>query len=229
MIHCRTCKDNYAGFVKAIMPLAGLSLPREGVEMHWITLRSPISHTNKRLGVCRLRYIINLTPILPFCLEIPMPADERKDQKRRGLRQQSTLNPRSDAVIHPLFRNSEFFDPYDLLQVKYEMLRLVSIDKRPVSEAAKAFGFSRPSFYQAQAAFAQSGLAGLVRQKPGPRSAHKLTPAVMEFLSQACLAEPSLRSEQLAILVQKNFGIRVHPRSIERQFLRKKTRKANSA
>lgn len=151
-----------------------------------------------------------------------MPVDQRKDQKQRGLRQQSTLNPRPDVVLHPLFRDSEFFDPCDLLQVKYEMLRLVSIDKRPVSEAAKAFGFSRPSFYQAQAAFAQSGLAGLVRQKPGPRSGHKLTPAVTEFLSQACLAEPSLRSEQLAILVQKNFEIRVHPRSIERQFLRKK-------
>ena len=59
--------------------------------------------------------------------------------------------------------------------MKYEMLRLVSVEKRPVSEAAKLCGFSRPSFYQAQAAFAQSGLAGLIPQKPGPRSGHKLT------------------------------------------------------
>ncbi len=42
------------------------------------------------------------------------------------------------------------------------MLRLVSTEKRPVSEAAKISGFSRPSFYQAQTAFAQSGLAGLI-------------------------------------------------------------------
>jgi transposase len=110
-----------------------------------------------------------------------------------------------------------------LLQVKYEMLRQVNIDKRPVREAAKAFGFSKPSFYQAHVAFAQSGLAGLVRQKPGPRSGHKLTPAVMEFLGQVWLASPSLRSKQLAILVQENFGVQVCPRSIERQFLRKKT------
>lgn len=151
-----------------------------------------------------------------------MPANRRKEEKRRALRQQSTLNPRPGGVAHPLFQGSEFFDPYDLLQVKYEMLRLVSVEQRPVSEAATVCGFSRPSFYQAQAAFEQRGLAGLIPQKPGPRSGHKLTPVVMEFLAEARLAEPSLRPERLASLVQKNFGVRVHPRSIERQFRRQK-------
>ncbi len=151
-----------------------------------------------------------------------MPTDRRKEEKQRRLRQQATLNPRPDAVSHSLFWGSEFFDPHDLLQVKYEMLRLVSTEKRPVSEAAKISGFSRPSFYQAQAAFAQSGLAGLIPQKPGPRSGHKLTPTVMEFLTEARVAEPSLRPERLANLVQKKFGVQVHPRSIERQFRRQK-------
>lgn len=151
-----------------------------------------------------------------------MSADQRKEEKQRRLRQLATLNPRPEAVTHPLFRGSEFFDPHDLIQVKYEMLRLVSVEKRPVSESAKVFGFSRPSFYQAQVAFAQSGLAGLIPQKPGPRSAHKLTPTVMEFLTQARVAEPWLRPERLVTLVKKNFGVQVHPRSIERQFLRQK-------
>jgi transposase len=96
------------------------------------------------------------------------------------------------------------------------------VEKRAVSESAKVFGFSRPSFYQAQAAFEQSGLAGLIAQKPGPRGGHKLTPTVMEFLTEARVAEPSLRPERLASLVKKNFGVQVHPRSIERQFLRQK-------
>lgn len=151
-----------------------------------------------------------------------MLADRHRDEKQRRLRQQATLNPRPEGVSHPLFQGSEFFDPHDLLQVKYEMLRLVSVEKRPVSEAAKVFGFSRPSFYQAQAAFARSGLAGLIAQKPGPRGGHKLTRPVMEFLTEARVAEPSLRLERLATLVKKNFGVRVHPRSIERQFLRQK-------
>jgi transposase len=151
-----------------------------------------------------------------------MPADRRKDEKQRVLRQYSTLNPRPDALTHPLFRDSDFFDPRDLLQVKYEMLRLVSVEKQPVSGAAKAFGLSRPSFYQAQADFELSGLAGLIREKPGPRSGHKLTPAVMEFLTRTRVADPSMRPERLARLVKKNFGVQVHPRSIERQFLRQR-------
>lgn len=151
-----------------------------------------------------------------------MSAGRHKEEKQRRLRQHATLNPRPEGVTHPLFQGSEFFDAHDLLQVKYEMLRLVSVEKRPVSESAKVCGFSRPSFYQAQAAFEQSGLAGLIPHKPGPRSGHKLTPAVMEFLTQARVAEPSLRTERLANLVQKNFGVQVHPRSIERQFLRQK-------
>jgi transposase len=151
-----------------------------------------------------------------------MSAGRRKEEKQRRLRQQATLNARPEGVTHPLFQGSEFFDPHDLLQVKYEMLRLVSVEKRPVSESAKVFGFSRPSFYQAQGAFEQSGLAGLIPQKRGPRGGHKLTPTVMEFLAQARVAEPSLRAERLAGLVKKNFGVQVHPRSIERQFLRQK-------
>ena len=151
-----------------------------------------------------------------------MATDRRKEDKYRALRQQASLNPRPDAVTYPLFREGEFFDPHDLLQVKYEMLRAVHVDRRPISEAARAFGFSRPSFYQAQAAFALGGLAGLIPQKPGPRSGHKLSPTVMEFLTETRMAEPSLRLERLATLVKKNFGVRVHPRSIERQFLRQK-------
>ena len=88
-----------------------------------------------------------------------MPADRRKEEKRRALRQQATLNPRPEGVTHPLFQDSEFFDPHDLLQVKYEMLRLVGLEQRPVSEAAKVYGFSRPSFYQARAAFDQHGIS----------------------------------------------------------------------
>lgn len=151
-----------------------------------------------------------------------MPADRPTTEKQRRLQQQATLNPRPNAVSHSLFLGGEFFDPHDLLQVKYEMLRLVSVEKRPVSEAAKMCGFSRPSFYQAQAAFAQGGLAGLIPQKRGPRSGHKLTPTVMKFLAEARVAEPSVRAERLASLVHKNFGVQVHPRSIERQFVRQK-------
>jgi len=147
-----------------------------------------------------------------------------KDPKLDALREQGTLNPRPRAVTDPLFAKDSFFDPRDLVQVKYEMLRHVETEQQSVSASAQAFGFSRPSFYQAQSAFRQAGLGGLLPEKRGPRSGHKLTAPVMEFVSQAKAADASRSHEQLAQAVLEQFGLSVHPRSIDRQLRRQKKR-----
>ena len=151
-----------------------------------------------------------------------MPRAKINPDKQKVLEQHGTRNPRPQDVRHPLFQQSDFFDPHDLVQVKYEMLRQVQVDKRTVSRTAKEFGFSRPSFYQAEFAFEQGGLSGLLPQKRGPRNGHKLTPEVMEFVAKQRAVEPSLSFAQLAERVQQHFHVKVHPRSIERQLLREK-------
>jgi transposase len=148
-------------------------------------------------------------------------ADSRQT-KRSLLRENGTLNPRPQDVKSEMFRDNDFFDADDLLQVKYEMLRLVEIDRHSVTEAAKTFGFSRPSFYQAQAAFQDSGLAGLLPHKRGPRSGHKLTPDLMRFVAELRTADAHVSSSQLASRIGERFGISVHPRSIDRQLRRQK-------
>src|SRR5579883_1144483 len=148
-------------------------------------------------------------------------ADSRQS-KRDFLRQQGTLNPRPQDVVHETFGTNEFFDADDLLQVKYEMLRLVEVEKAPISQTARAFGFSRPSFYQAQAAFQDAGLPGLLPQKRGPRSGHKLTPELMNFVAQLRTAEPDISSAQLADRITHRFGVSVHPRSIDRRLRHQK-------
>ncbi len=153
-----------------------------------------------------------------------MARRKRSDPKVEALRSRGCLNPRPEQVTDPLFAGEEFFDARDLMQVKYEMLRLVHIDKRSISEAAKACGFSRPSFYQAQEAFLQGGLAGLIAHKPGPHGAHKLTPAVLDFIIEARAADPGMRGQRLAELVHQRLGLQVHPRSIERQLRLLRTR-----
>jgi transposase len=149
-----------------------------------------------------------------------MPKKPGTDPKRKALREQGCLNPRPQDVTDELFRSSDFFDSRDQLQVKYEMLRRVESDGHSVTRAASAFGFSRPSFYQAQAAFRQAGLPGLIPRKRGPRRAHKLNAEVIEFLSQERQRDPSLRGPALAHLVQQRFQLTIHPRSIERGLAR---------
>jgi transposase len=148
-----------------------------------------------------------------------MTSRKERNRKRQTLREAGTLNYRPEGVIDELFADSEFFDPIDILQVKYEMLRRVRVDEFAVSQAAMVFGFSRPSFYHAQEAFRRGGLIGLVPQKRGPRSAHKVSQEVVEFLKKVRDADAS---QDLVEAVQKEFGISVHQRSIERALERAK-------
>ncbi len=139
-----------------------------------------------------------------------------EDPKLQALRAERSLNPRPQDVVDEAFRESAFLDARDLVQVKYEMVRRVRVEGEPVSRAARAFGFSRQSFYQAAAALAAGGLAALVPGRPGPRQAHKLTGEVVAFARERLEAEPSLRSAALADLIAERFGVRAHPRSVER-------------
>lgn len=148
-------------------------------------------------------------------------------EKLAELRRQHAVNPRPQAVRDPAFSGENpFFDPNDLVQVKYEMLRRVREEGQRVSEASASFGFSRPSFYQAQAAFCESGLPGLVPERPGPKRAHKLSEAVLDLLEEALAEEPTLKSPALARLLAERLGLSVHPRSIERALARRRKKGA---
>ena len=143
-----------------------------------------------------------------------------EDPKVVALRAQRSLNPRPEAVSDERFASSEFLDARDLVQVKYEMVRRARVEGEPVSRAARAFGFSRPSFYAAQAALDRGGLGALVPARPGPRRAHKLSGEVVAFARERLGVHPTLSSQALAELIEERFGVRVHRRSVERALAR---------
>ncbi|MGH2930033.1 MAG: helix-turn-helix domain-containing protein, partial [Solirubrobacteraceae bacterium] len=95
-----------------------------------------------------------------------------------------------------------------------------------VARAVESCGFSRPSFYAAAAALDEGGLAGLVPARPGPRGAHKLTEEIVAFARERLAADASLRPGDLVEVIAQRFGVRVHPRSIERAFARAKRSKS---
>ena len=142
-----------------------------------------------------------------------------------ALRRQGCLHPHPEKVIDEAFAASEFFDPRDLVQVKYEMLRRVRVDGQAISQAASAFGLSRPSYYQAQAAYEAGGLPALLPQKPGPRRAHKLSDEVVATLQEALAQQPELNAQDLVELVEERFGVSVHPRSVERALARQEEKR----
>jgi transposase len=143
-----------------------------------------------------------------------------EDPKVQALQAERSLNPRPEAVTDEQFAGSEFLDARDLVQVKYEMVRRARVDGEPVGRAAEAFGFSRPSFYAAQAAVDRGGLQALVPARPGPKRAHKMTGEVVAFARERRAGDPKLSSQALVELIFERFGLRVHRRSIERALAR---------
>jgi transposase len=148
-----------------------------------------------------------------------MATDSRQRTRRlQALSAQGATHPRPREVTDPLFRDSAFFDPNDLVQVKYEMLRSVQNEGRAVVEASQAFGLSRPVFYVAQESFRREGLPGLLPHERGPKRPHKLNDDVLAVLAQAVQeAGRMLSGEELAALLEQRCGIEAHPRSILRR------------
>jgi hypothetical protein len=130
--------------------------------------------------------------------------------------------PAPRQVTDEAFLAEEFSGARDAVQVKYEMVRRVSVDGAPATATAAAFGYSRPSYYLAAAALAASGLDGLVPAKPGPRSGHKLTGQILIWAEQQLAGDPALKPAGLATPIAEAFGVRVHPRSIERALARRR-------
>jgi transposase len=151
-----------------------------------------------------------------------MRATARSDPKCEALREHATLNSHPEQVTDALFRTAPFFDPRDLVQVKYEMLRRVIVEGQPVGATAAAFGFSRVTLYQLRKRFEAEGLAGLLPQRKGPRRAHKLSNEVLTFILRTLEAEPKLRVADLQQRVAQRFRLAVHPRTIERALARQR-------
>lgn len=153
-----------------------------------------------------------------------MPSqDDSKRSKAHLLLEEGTLNASPEKVRDLKFREGEFFDPRDAVQVKYEMLRRVRAENASVTKATEEYGFSRPTYYQASASFEKAGIAGLVPKKRGPRRPHKIHGEVLAFLKHQVVPGQPLRARELATLVRQEFDLDVHPRTIERALGGKKT------
>lgn len=144
------------------------------------------------------------------------------DPKLAALKTTSTLNRNPQAITDPQFRGDGFFDPRDLVQVRYEMVRRHRVEDVPVAMTARLFGVSLPTAYQAHAAFEAEGVAGLLPKRRGPRHGHKLTPEVVAHLERRRREQPDWRTGDLQADLQRTFGLTIHRRSLERMLRGKK-------
>jgi transposase len=144
------------------------------------------------------------------------------DAKAAALRGQGGLHPHPGAVQDEAFRSHEFFDPRDLVQVRYEMLRRHQVEGWPVTEVAASFGVSRQAFYVTEASFQGRGLPGLLPRRRGPKRAHKCTDEILDFVEQWRETAKPEEGETVTQAIERRFGVQINPRSIDRALARRK-------
>jgi transposase len=154
-----------------------------------------------------------------------MSRARKLDPKLVALEESGTVNPRPQDIDDPAFIASDFFDPRDLVQVRYEMLRRVHVEGQAIADAAAHFGVSRPTFYKAQTDFDRDGLVGLLPVKRGPHGPHKITEEVMHFIEEARVTQTGLEMPELVERIAERFGLTVHRRTVERALERLKKKR----
>jgi transposase len=222
MISHSVCHVNYIQSVKCIMSISVLAATVNTLFCSAFD-RAPIQMAPSISAVNSIdnepdAYIIRLTPMKRSKPTPPV------DSKAQALRQQGALHPNPEAVQDEAFRRGEFFDPRDVVQVRYEMLRRHQVDGQAVTEVSAAFGVSRQAFYTTEAAFGDMGISGLLPRRRGPKHAHKCTDEILDFVEQ-WRADPSNEGGNVTKAVRKRFRVSINPRSIERALMRRKKKR----
>ena len=138
------------------------------------------------------------------------------------LKSNGTYNRRHQLVSKPEFLGGGFYDPMDVVQVKYEMLRDAQESDRPIGEVADDFGFSRTAYYNIKDAFGKEGISGLVPDKTGPKQPRKLTEGLRSFIDEYVSKHQGASASEIAAAIQAERGDTISKRTVERYVAKKK-------
>jgi len=143
-------------------------------------------------------------------------------EKVEILKVNGTYNKRYDSVRKPEFLEGGFYDPRDVVQVKYEMLRDAEDSGQAIGAVASKFGFSRTAYYNIKESFEKNGMSALIPEKTGPKKPHRLTETLQEFVDEYVIGHPNASSAEIVAVIQSEKSEVVSKRTIERYKSKKK-------
>lgn len=141
--------------------------------------------------------------------------------KQDILLENGTFNRNHNKVTEQRFISDDFYDPRDLAQVKYEMLRTARESEGSIEDITVRFGFSRAGYYKIKNSFEKEGLSAFVSNKTGPQNAWKLTKKHQRFIDSYLLENPDASSGDIASILKAERGLTISKRTVERYRNRK--------
>ena len=142
--------------------------------------------------------------------------------KKEVLKANGTYYGRYLSVKKRGFQVGGFYDPMDIVQVKYEMLRDAQDSGRTIGAVAEDFGFSRTAFYAIKEDFEENGLTALIPEKKGPKEQHKLTKVLQDFIDEYIVNHPKASAAEIAKAILREKGMEISKRTVERYKAKKK-------
>lgn len=136
--------------------------------------------------------------------------------KAEFLQREGLLNTRPERVVHPLFSSLDFFDPRDLPQVQYEMLRTARVEETSVTSACQLFGFSREYFYRLERQFMARGYVALLASPRGRRPLIALNQEIVNFIIHRKMTQPDLTGDDLRAELYGLYQVECSRRTVER-------------
>lgn len=137
-------------------------------------------------------------------------------EKKDILRKVGALNKYPEKITNPLFLEHDFFDPFDNVQIKYEMLRANQIDKLKVIHVCKQFNYSREAFYVILRRFKQLGFAGFLETPRQKKSTIMVNQAMIKTIIKRKFEKPDISGSQLADEINNTYHTNYKKRSIEK-------------
>ena len=143
-------------------------------------------------------------------------------EKKDILIKNGTYNKNHSKVKNERFREGGFYDPMDIVQVRYEMIKDAEDRGGAIGQATGEYGYSRASYYNIKDDFEKGGMTGLVPDKRGPKTPRKLTGDLQDFIKDYVKGDPSASPAKIAAAIEAARGVTVSKRTVERFFSKKK-------
>jgi hypothetical protein len=138
------------------------------------------------------------------------------DTKNTFLQKEGLINPKPERVQYQLFESNDFFDPIDLPQVRYEMIRTARVENINVAETCRLFGFSREYFYKLERNFMARGFVALLGSQKGRRPLIALNNEIVNLIIHRKIDNPNLSGEDLRKEILKIHKLDCSRRTVER-------------
>ena len=141
--------------------------------------------------------------------------------KESRLKESNTYNPKSDMITASIFANNQLMDPKDLLQVRYELVRAIKCESKPIREICSEYGVSVSTARRYAEDLKKGGLIALVPEQKGPSGPTKLTKEASDFIDAYRKKNPESSGGKIHSALESKLHTGVSKRTVERYLSKK--------